>query len=124
MAYLAKDHGFFNKLDILVYRQDGIEPGPFVLIHAVVRKSIVHEKDLLDEIRKSILEWVKNTSDGQSIYGYAADDMNIGDIAGHEDDIIAYSDKICNLKFEMLDVGQLWNFDTSLCPNDPFDEEV
>lgn len=103
------------KHQYLVYRQEKFTPDCFTLIKAETDDSIKTERELLDAIRFGIQEWVKTTDAGRKAYGYAGEDMNIGDISGHEDEIVQHAKGVKSLSFESLDAAQDWVYDTSLC---------
>lgn len=104
------------KLSFLVYRQEGITPSCFTIIHANVDCTrIKNSEDLLQSLRHAVTEWAKKTENGQRAYAYAGDDMNIGDLASYDlQEIIKYSPDIVELSIEQTDVAD-WMYDTSIC---------
>jgi hypothetical protein len=104
-----------RKHRFIIYRQDKITPRNFVIITAETPDDVDTEAKLLDLIREGVERYVKATDEGKALYNYAGDDMNVGDLADHASDLVAYCEKIQSLSFESIDAAQDWTYDTSLC---------
>jgi hypothetical protein len=107
----VKQHRF------LIYRQEKFVPTNFVLVTAETSDDIQTTEQLQDAVIKAVETWLAATKDASGLYSYAGDDMNVGDLAGHEKEICTHSDgKILDLMFEQLDDARHdWVYDTSLC---------
>lgn len=111
------------KFSLLVYRQEKITPTNFVLVKAETIESpslpagdkITSEEQLLGAIRDAVKKWVLATHEGRGTYKYAEDDMNLGDLSDHADDIVHYAKGIASLSFEEVTSAEHWTYDTSLC---------
>ena len=114
-----------HTLEFLVYRQEKFTPTCFVLITAEVDDSIKTSAELVAELRQAVTQWAKQSDDGRDAYAYAADDMNIGDLANYDlDDIVVYSSKIEKITLQQFDAAKDWVYDTSLCEEIDLNENV
>ncbi len=109
-------------LRYVVYRQEGLRIDPIVLVTASVTPAIIDDEDLVKTISNGVTKWVRATKEGRELYEYAGTDMNLGDLAGHESDILPYCIGVKKLSFDWLDAAPHWVYDTSLC--DDISEDV
>ena len=110
------------KFKFLVYRQENIRPDPIVLVTAETVDQIDTERKLIAALKLGVEKWAQQTPEGQRMYEYAEDDMNIGDIEGDIDEILPLCEGILSLSFESLDIAKEWVYDTSLCDEIEDDE--
>ena len=111
-----------NKLRFIVYRQEKLIPENFTLIEADTDDSISTSKQLVEAVRQGVTRWAKETPQGQSVYLYAEDDMNVGDLMTNCDDndmqaIVDRTTNVHSLRLFGLDANMAdsWNYDTPLC---------
>lgn len=98
----------------IVYRQEKLEPNPIVLITAKTTDAIKTDEELLKAFREGCTAWAK-TDAGKDTYGFAGDDMNIGDVADSIDEILPFCPEIKEMSVEGLEVANNWVYDSRVC---------
>ncbi len=75
------------------------------------------DDDLLDELKDATTEWARRLKTDGIVFGYAGDDMNIGDIAASADldEIAEYAPNIRKIEIIRPDIPADFTYDTSLC---------
>ena len=88
-----------------------------MVINATTDDTIKDSSDLVLKLREGVTAWAKETEEGKSLYEYAGDDMNIGDIADYLDEIVPFCKGIDSIEAESIDSATDWVFDSQLCEN-------
>lgn len=91
-----------KKVTIPFIRMDGAR----LETMAVVEFSLDNKKDPQTELRKAATAWVRETDSGKTVWEYSGGDMNIGDIASHDESGFAKYVELHGIKdFRIVYVG-------------------
>lgn len=74
--------------------------------------------DFKDRLMKALARYISSTERGQSMYKYAGQDLNIGDVVSHgvnnDPDFILELAKEKIFNFKVLEFEEVFSYDTSL----------
>jgi hypothetical protein len=91
-----------KKVTIPFIRMDGTRLSTL----AVVEFSLDNKKDPQTELRKATTAWTRKTKSGKAAWEYSGGDLNIGDIASHDDSGFAKYVELHGIKnFRIVYVG-------------------
>lgn len=76
---------FDNHLSFIRIDRDRIDAAAGVTFKTDGRMDIDKAEML---IRRAVTQWVKETDEGQRVFNYAGEDLNIGDLASHATDTL------------------------------------
>ena len=91
--------------------------------HLVIRMAFdrnnfpADNNELLSRIRAGVTKWARETKEGQQMYAYAGDDMNLTDLASFsdEDELVTRIEGCESFSITGIDTCHQLNFDTPLC---------
>jgi hypothetical protein len=103
-----------ERIEVIVPRES--DSNVYATVSCEESEAIQNGNELLEALCRAVTKWVQ-TDDGKSLFIYAADDLNIGDLAGNgiDDTLIRL------LEYEGVKDFQIghpdrcdWNYDTRL----------
>jgi hypothetical protein len=71
------------KSHLAFVRKDIAKIENMVVIQLEHNKCLTNQRQVLDALTKGITKWVENTQEGQELWKYTSEDLNIGDILSY-----------------------------------------
>lgn len=112
-----------ERIEVLVIREGNNDVA--VVVSCEKSRTVQNGNQLLESLIKAVTKWVQ-TDEGKPVFGYATDDLNIGDLASHGTDEVFK----CLLEDEGIHGFQIiqpdrcdWNYDTPLVDTNSLPED-
>jgi hypothetical protein len=74
---------------ILFTRQEGLSITTIAILKVTLDKNRPEEK-VMEELKRLVTMWTRDTKDGKACYNYAGGDLNIGDLAQYDKSFSKY----------------------------------